>query len=665
MKKYLLSLVAVLILSAQAFAQVAPNFDIFILPYRFGDKSVAYFEGSGFKTKNIRIMTQGNIVYSDNHNKYDLSKVRNFIERFYPDANSNETLVLDWESGPFKSLRDYPESDSRFKTAEATLLGLMSDIKKMRPNLKLSYYTLPFRTWNDWQAANYNAPGKLDNIMSKMDFISPSLYLLFADEEVGRSRNMQYMKENLDMAMKYGQKYGKPVYPFLWHRVHFGSPLYGKDIIQKDVYTAYVKYMKDYSYNGVKLKGMYWWDGVEGRLENLGGIKNWLNGSVYNESTYDGMIVNMAKSIKSALNSGTTTEEPEPIAAPSTDTYKVTSFTLQDASTGKDIQTLSNGATLNLANLPSTKLNVRANASSGTGSVVFTLGGEQSKKSTESIAPFELMGDNGSWTPAVGSYTLKGTPYSGKSASGSAGTSLSLNFEVINSTSSSTENGTFTLVNADTDKDIQKLTSGATLNLAALPTKNLNIRYTPDSNAGSIVFSLSGEQTKSVTESGAPYTLAGDDNGNYYDWTPALGSYTLKATAYSENSGKGTAGASSTIKFSVVNNTSSSLGVTLASNAVAAEDQLATTADLSGDELTVYPVPATTVLYVDLGANAAEGTTTIQLSDLNGQVALTKEVNVSASGRHIELDVSELPEGLYSLTVTSSTGRVSKRVLIN
>lgn len=626
---------------------------------------MTYFEGNGFKTQNVRIMTQGNIVYTDNHNKYDLSKVRNFIERFYPNTSSSETLVLDWESGPFKALRDYPASDSRFKAAETTVLGLMTEIRKMRPNLKLSYYTLPFRTWNDWQAANYNAPGKLDNIMSKMDFIAPSLYLLFADEEVGRERNMRYMKENLDMAMKYGQKYNKPVYPFLWHRVHFNSPLYGRQIMQKSVFTAYVKYMQSYSYNGTKLKGMYWWDGVAGRLENLSGIKNWLNGSVYNESTYDGMIVDMAKSMKSALNDGAVADAPEPVAAPSTDGTKVTSFTLQDASTGRDIQTLSNGATLNLANLPSTKLNVRANTSSGTSSVVFTMSGEQSKKETENIAPFELVGDNNSWTPTLGSYTLKATPYSGDNASGTAGTSLSINFDVVNSTSTSTENGTFTLINADTEREIQKITNGATLNLAALPTKNLNIRFTPNSSVGSIVFSLSGEQTKSVTESGAPYTLAGDDNGNYYDWTPTLGSYTLKATTYSEDGGNGTAGVSATIKFSVVNNTSSSIGVTLASNAVAAEDELATTADLSGDELTVYPVPATTVLYVDLGAKAAEGTTTIQLSDLNGQVALTKEVNVSTSGRNIELDVSELPEGLYTLTVTSSTGQVSKRVLIN
>jgi hypothetical protein len=33
----------------------------------------------------------------------------------------------------------------------------------------------------------------------------------------------------------------------------------------------------------------------------------------------------------------------------------------------------------------------------------------------------------------------------------------------------------YTLINADTDKDIQTLSNGAILNLATLPTKNLNI----------------------------------------------------------------------------------------------------------------------------------------------------------------------------------------------
>ena len=111
------------------------------------------------------------------------------------------------------------------------------------------------------------------------------------------------------------------------------------------------------------------------------------------------------------------------------------------------------------------------------------------------------------------------------------------------------------LINADNDQDLQTLTNGSTLNLATLPTKNLNIRAnTNPATVGSVKFSLSGTQSKSATESAKPYALFGDNNqGDYYAWTPAVGSYTLKATPYTASKGSGTAGTALAVGFTVVN----------------------------------------------------------------------------------------------------------------
>jgi hypothetical protein len=84
-----------------------------------------------------------------------------------------------------------------------------------------------------------------------------------------------------------------------------------------------------------------------------------------------------------------------------------------------------------------TKCNIRA-ISSTTGSVKFLLGGTQSKTSTDNAAPFALHGDDGSgnffygnWNPpAVGTYTLKATPYSSDNAGGTAGTSKTITFTI-------------------------------------------------------------------------------------------------------------------------------------------------------------------------------------------------------------------------------------------
>jgi hypothetical protein len=114
----------------------------------------------------------------------------------------------------------------------------------------------------------------------------------------------------------------------------------------------------------------------------------------------------------------------------------VVSFTLVNANTGQDIRTLTNGSTISLATT-GRNVNIRANTNPATvGSVKMVLSGTQSRTQTENSAPYSLFGDSGgvytSWTPATGSYTLKGTPYSSTNGSGFVGTSLTISFTVTN-----------------------------------------------------------------------------------------------------------------------------------------------------------------------------------------------------------------------------------------
>ena len=112
----------------------------------------------------------------------------------------------------------------------------------------------------------------------------------------------------------------------------------------------------------------------------------------------------------------------------------------------------------------------------------------------------------------------------------------------------------FTLMNADTDQPVQgydPIPSGITLNLATLPTKNLNIRAnTNPSVIGSVRF-VYGGVTK--TETAAPYAMAGDISGNYNAWTPAAGAFSVTATGFSGANASGTAGAPLTLNLNVVN----------------------------------------------------------------------------------------------------------------
>ncbi|MDQ3291421.1 MAG: Ig-like domain-containing protein, partial [Bacteroidota bacterium] len=110
----------------------------------------------------------------------------------------------------------------------------------------------------------------------------------------------------------------------------------------------------------------------------------------------------------------------------------------------------------------------------------------------------------------------------------------------------------FTLINADTEKEIQTIANGAVLKLSSLPTRNLNIRAnTYPATVGSVKFVLSGVQVLNQTQTEKPYAVFGDSGGDYYPWVPTNGSYTLKCTPYTGKAGSGTAGTALTISFKV------------------------------------------------------------------------------------------------------------------
>lgn len=98
----------------------------------------------------------------------------------------------------------------------------------------------------------------------------------------------------------------------------------------------------------------------------------------------------------------------------------------------------------------------------------------------------------------------------------------------------------FVLINADTNMPIRYLKMPTdTIDLRE-EGHNLNVIAEVFGRAQSVVFELTGSAEQ--TENFWPYALKGDDtNGNYFAWSPAEGRYTITATPYKENDGKGEA----------------------------------------------------------------------------------------------------------------------------
>ncbi len=124
----------------------------------------------------------------------------------------------------------------------------------------------------------------------------------------------------------------------------------------------------------------------------------------------------------------------------------------------------------------------------------------------------------------------------------------------IGSDSSSTPSATgnvssFLLVNASTNKDIRALKDNDVVDLSKTPHINIRAQTNP-ATVGSVVFDLNGVK---ALENIAPYALAGDIKGDYWDWTPTPGNYLLNAIAYTQHMAQGSAGADKSIHFTVVN----------------------------------------------------------------------------------------------------------------
>ncbi|MER2998976.1 malectin domain-containing carbohydrate-binding protein [Pontibacter populi] len=195
----------------------------------------------------------------------------------------------------------------------------------------------------------------------------------------------------------------------------------------------------------------------------------------------------------------------------------------------------------------------------------------------------------------------------------------------------------FTLINSDADSEIQELTNGAVLNIATLPSRNINIRAnTSSASTGSVEFKLWGSASRSRIDNIAPYALFWEVNGDYSAWNAAVGNYSVRATPYSGADKTGTAGKALTISFSIVDQPTGNQ---------------APTANAGQDKTVALPTSEVT-----LNGSGTDGDGTVSFYAWTQQAGPnTATLSGVASAT---LTASNLLEGTYTfrLTVTDNTG---------
>ncbi len=121
----------------------------------------------------------------------------------------------------------------------------------------------------------------------------------------------------------------------------------------------------------------------------------------------------------------------------------------------------------------------------------------------------------------------------------------------------------FTLIDAVNNTPIAEydpIAEGVIINLNKLPTDKLNVRANYNGDVQSVVFILNGRKQRDA-EDFPPFAMAGDGKvergvqvkrGEYNEWTPRPGKYTLVAVPYNGVNGTGVAGKQCRLTFTVI-----------------------------------------------------------------------------------------------------------------
>ena len=323
----------------------------------------------------------------------------------------------------------------------------------------------------------------------------------------------------------------------------------------------------------------------------------------------------------------------------------VTGFTLVNADTDTDLGPIQDGDVIDLKVLGTNDLSLRAEVfGADIESVRFGFNGNMNHR-TENESPYAFNGDNGNgdYFPfqfVPGTYTVRATPYSMNNAQGQQGTPAMITFTVISTPDVITE---FILVNANSNQDIGPIEDGDVIDLNVLGTNQLSIRaMTNPSPVGSVVFGFNG-MTSFQTENTMPYSLNGDNNGNYKAVTFHPGVYTVTATPFSQKSGKGEQGQTSTIQFTVVSGSSSAL---LANAPI----------------LGAFPNPASTEVTIEL-SSVESGSLEMTVLNLMGSVVYRTSETVTAGSWRQTVSLDALPAGVYMLQIQNGAFRQTERLI--
>ncbi|WP_367329740.1 hypothetical protein [Sphingobacterium multivorum] len=200
------------------------------------------------------IINQGSFVTDE---VLDEGRLKKEVIKHFPNIKSEGYGVLDWEGLAMETLvhqKDIKKLDFYI----GQFVRALKIVKSMRPLVKWSFYALPFRSYNIFNESFIQKNYRLAEIIKEQDFIAPSLYIFYIDDSA-KTANSKYIQKNIKLALEMGQRFGKPVYPFIWQRVHPNNKINGDQLVPIPVFKNEIAEILNVKYNNKKVSGLIWW----------------------------------------------------------------------------------------------------------------------------------------------------------------------------------------------------------------------------------------------------------------------------------------------------------------------------------------------------------------------------------------------------------------------
>jgi len=169
--------------------------------------------------------------------RYDEAKFRREVERIVPAAWGGP-VSLDFEGRWLAWLSEDPSS-VEFQRGEAAMLELIRVAREVRPNAKWSVYGVPtLRAFVasptgstvGWHLGSEESKARAlergraaRRVVQACDWVAPTIYDLHDTERLPRHAPAQVARVEALVGLAVELAEGRPVYPFVWHRVHPSS----------------------------------------------------------------------------------------------------------------------------------------------------------------------------------------------------------------------------------------------------------------------------------------------------------------------------------------------------------------------------------------------------------------------------------------------------------